>query len=44
MFVMGLSGFAHEVLIRGPERPTLLLACLALMGVPFFMRKDEDDR
>lgn len=41
MFVTGLLGFAHEILLRGPERPTLLLACLALMGVPFFIRKDE---
>lgn len=46
MFTAGLSGFAHEVLVKGPERPTLLLACLALMGVPFFLRKDEggDDK
>lgn len=43
MFLLGLAGFAHEVLINGPERPTLLLACLALMGVPFFLKKDEDD-
>lgn len=44
MFLMGSAGFIHEILIRGPERPTLLLACLALMGVPFFMRKDEGDK
>jgi hypothetical protein len=44
MFITGLGGFAHEVILKGPERPTLLLACLALMGVPFFMRKDEGDK
>lgn len=41
MFTTGLGGFAHEVIAKGPERPTLLLACLALMGVPFMIRKDK---
>ncbi len=42
MFLAGLGGFGHEVAARG-ERPTLLLACLALMGVPFLLRKDESE-
>lgn len=41
MFVAGLSGFVHEVVVTDGERPTLLLACLALMGVPFFLSRDE---
>lgn len=43
MFLIGSAGFIHEVIITEGERPTLLLACLALMGVPFFLRKDESD-
>jgi hypothetical protein len=42
MFIAGLMGFVHEVIVGGQERPTLLFASLALMGVPFFLRKDED--
>lgn len=42
MFVAGLGGFIHEVVVKSQERPTLLFASLALMGVPFFLRKDED--
>lgn len=41
MFLMGAGGFVHEVLTTGAERPQILLACLALMGVPVFLRKDE---
>ena len=42
-FAAGFLGFAHEVIITEGERPTLLLACLALMGVPFFLRRDESE-
>lgn len=41
MFVLGMGGFLHEVAITHGERPTLLLACLALMGLPIFLRTDE---
>ena len=41
MFIAGLAGFVHEVAVTEGERPTLLLACLALMGVPFFLNRDE---
>jgi hypothetical protein len=44
MFVLGGGGFVHELLITQAERPTLLLACLALMGLPIFLRKDEDEK
>ena len=41
MYLLGSAGFAHEVIVTKGERPTLLLACLALMGLPIFLRKDE---
>jgi len=41
LFLLGAGGFTHEVLIAGTERPTILLGCLALLGVPVFLRKDE---
>lgn len=41
LFLLGAGGFIHEVLIAGTERPTILLGCLALLGVPVFLRKDE---
>lgn len=44
MFTAGLSGFTHEVFEKGQERPMLLAACLALMGVPVMLRKDEKDK
>jgi hypothetical protein len=42
-FLVGAGGFTHEVIWTRAERPTLLFVCLALMGVPFFLRKDEAD-
>lgn len=41
LFVMGGAGFIHEVIVTKGERPTLLLACLALMGLEVWLRKDE---
>lgn len=41
MFVMGAIGFVHEVVVTAGERPMLLAACLALMGLPIFLRGDE---
>lgn len=38
---MGAGGFLHELIITNGERPTLLLACFALMGVPLFLSRDE---
>lgn len=43
MFLAGLAGFAHELIIQEQERSTLIFACLALMGVPFFLRRDEKE-
>ena len=41
LFILGAGGFLHEVLITHGERPTLLLACFALMGVPLFLQRVE---
>ncbi len=45
MFSAGILGFAHETLIEHSDRPNLLLACLALVGLPPFLpkRNDKDD-
>jgi hypothetical protein len=37
MFLLGAGGFIHEVLTVGVERPFILTACLALMGLPFIL-------
>lgn len=44
MFALGAGGVVHEVVVTKGERPTLLLACLALMGLPVFLRKDESGK
>lgn len=33
-FAVGAFGFVRQVLMTGPERPFLLVACLMLMGLP----------
>lgn len=45
LFALGAGGFLFLLLARGGERPTYMLACLALMGVPAFLpsRRDRDD-
>ncbi len=44
LFILGAGGFLHELLFTNGERPTLLIACFALMGVPIFLRNDEHKR
>lgn len=41
LFLLGALGFLHELLLTHGERPTLIFACLALMGLPVFLRGDE---
>lgn len=41
MFALGMAGFLHELIVTQGERPTLLLACLALMGLPVMLKADE---
>lgn len=43
LFAAGLVGVLHETLIAGPERPTLLYAFVAMMGLPLVLR-DGDRR
>lgn len=45
LFALGAGGFLYLLLAQGGERPTYMLACLALMGVPAFLpgKKDKDD-
>jgi hypothetical protein len=44
LFILGAGGFLHELIVTQGERPTLLLGCLALMGLPVFLRSDEKRR
>lgn len=38
---LGATGFLHELLIEGPtERPFILTASLALMGLPLVLKAD----
>ena len=39
--LVGSIGFLHETFVEKGERPTLLLACVALMGAPLAIRGDE---
>lgn len=43
LFSLGAAGFVHEVFFaQGPtERPFLVAASLALMGLPFVMNADR---
>jgi hypothetical protein len=44
MFVLGASGFVHELFTTGVERPFILSACLALMGLPFVLNGRKNGR
>ena len=44
LFVGGMAGTANEALVREAERPTLLLLFAAMMGLPAFLRQDEQRR
>lgn len=37
LYVFGLLGIIHETLVADIERPTLLLAFLAMIGLPTFL-------
>lgn len=40
MFLLGATGFLHELLREGTERPFLLALSGALMGLPFVLAAD----
>lgn len=46
LFIIGALGLFYEtVLYHGAgERPTLIMAFLALMGIPLFLRADENKK
>lgn len=41
LFIAGLAGLTREAVWEGAERPTLIIAFLAMMGLPAFLRQDE---
>lgn len=41
LFLGGLAGTAHEVVVSSGERPVLLGFLAAMMGLPLFLRADE---
>ena len=41
VFVAGLAGMAHQTLIEGADRPTLLIIYAGMLGLPAFLRGDE---
>lgn len=43
LFTGGLLGVVHETLISSVERPTLLILFAAMMGLPAFLRKSDED-
>jgi hypothetical protein len=42
LFSAGLLGIAHETLVAEAERPSLLFLFAGMMGLPVFLRKDEN--
>jgi hypothetical protein len=41
LFVTGLAGIIHETILTNLDRPTLLFAFMAMVGLPAFLRADE---
>ena len=41
MFALGATGFLHELIRGGAERPFLLALSGALMGLPFVLAADQ---
>lgn len=41
LVALGATGFLHELLIIETERPFILTASLALMGLPIVMKAEE---
>jgi hypothetical protein len=40
-FLLGAFGFVHELLLAHTERPFIISASLALMGLPFVIRGED---
>ena len=41
LFGGGMVGFLYELTVTTTERPTILVLCGAMMGLPAFLRSDE---
>jgi choline-glycine betaine transporter len=44
LFLGGLAGVGHETIIATAERPTLLILFAAMMGLPAFLRQDQEQQ
>lgn len=44
LFVVGLIGLTYVTIQNGPERPTLIIAFVGMMGLPLFIGADEKRR
>lgn len=43
LFVLGLAGLVYETISGGAEKPTLIIAFVGMMGLPLFIRGNDDD-
>jgi hypothetical protein len=41
LFVVGLGGIVYETVSGGAEKPTLIIAFVGMVGLPLFIRNDE---
>lgn len=41
LFVGGLAGIAYETLVENVDRPALLAVFAGMLGLPWFIRRDE---
>ena len=41
LFIFGLGGIVYETLSGGAEKPTLIIAFVGMLGLPLFIRSDE---
>lgn len=41
LFIAGLAGLGYETFSTGPEKPTLIIAFVGMLGLPLFIRTDE---
>lgn len=44
LFLGGLSGLVYETISGGQEKPTLIIAFVGMLGLPLFIRNDEDKK
>ena len=44
LFVAGLAGIAHEILVLDGERPSVLILLATMAGLPAFLGFDERRR